>query len=253
MPGRGLVPGDGRNRRVQAPAARRVARPLVAAAPWRRARRCLLSLAPHRCWRSRSSTSPRSSRCSSRRSGASTRSPAKLVHNWTLDNFRTLWQQSTYRTDRAADDLDRRGGDGHGRDHRVPVRLLHGAGRAGGRTRAVLFVLVLLPLWASLPRARLRVAADPQLRTACSTGRCTRSGCRRPGSRTRTRRCGSSSRYIWLPFMILPVYAALERIPHSYIEASRDLGAQGLPHAPHGDPAARAARHRRRARSSRSR
>ena len=34
--------------------------------------------------------------------------------------------------------------------------------------------------------------------------------------------------YIWLPFMILPVYAALERIPHSYIEASRDLGARGF-------------------------
>jgi putative spermidine/putrescine transport system permease protein len=28
--------------------------------------------------------------------------------------------------------------------------------------------------------------------------------------------------------MILPVYAALERIPHSYIEASRDLGASGF-------------------------
>jgi putative spermidine/putrescine transport system permease protein len=34
--------------------------------------------------------------------------------------------------------------------------------------------------------------------------------------------------YIWLPFMILPVYAALERIPDSYLEASRDLGARGL-------------------------
>ena len=32
--------------------------------------------------------------------------------------------------------------------------------------------------------------------------------------------------YIWLPFMILPVYAALERIPDSFIEASRDLGAK---------------------------
>jgi putative spermidine/putrescine transport system permease protein len=30
--------------------------------------------------------------------------------------------------------------------------------------------------------------------------------------------------YIWLPFMILPVYAALERIPDSYLEASQDLG-----------------------------
>jgi putative spermidine/putrescine transport system permease protein len=33
--------------------------------------------------------------------------------------------------------------------------------------------------------------------------------------------------YVWLPFMVLPVYASLERIPHSYIEASGDLGARG--------------------------
>src|SRR6266581_3801450 len=30
--------------------------------------------------------------------------------------------------------------------------------------------------------------------------------------------------YLWLPFMITPVYAALERIPASQIEASQDLG-----------------------------
>ena len=33
--------------------------------------------------------------------------------------------------------------------------------------------------------------------------------------------------YVWLPFMVLPVYAALERIPDSYLEASGDLGAGG--------------------------
>lgn len=33
--------------------------------------------------------------------------------------------------------------------------------------------------------------------------------------------------YIWFPFMVLPVYASLERIPYSYIEASADLGAHG--------------------------
>jgi putative spermidine/putrescine transport system permease protein len=33
--------------------------------------------------------------------------------------------------------------------------------------------------------------------------------------------------YVWLPFMILPIYAALERVPGSLIEASRDLGAKG--------------------------
>ncbi len=32
--------------------------------------------------------------------------------------------------------------------------------------------------------------------------------------------------YLWLPFMILPVQAALERVPGSLIEASADLGAQ---------------------------
>ncbi len=31
--------------------------------------------------------------------------------------------------------------------------------------------------------------------------------------------------YMWLPFMILPVMAAIERIPGSYLEASADLGA----------------------------
>jgi putative spermidine/putrescine transport system permease protein len=30
--------------------------------------------------------------------------------------------------------------------------------------------------------------------------------------------------YIWLPYMILPIYAGLERIPSSYLEASADLG-----------------------------
>jgi putative spermidine/putrescine transport system permease protein len=32
--------------------------------------------------------------------------------------------------------------------------------------------------------------------------------------------------YLWLPFMILPVQAALERVPTSYLEASSDLGAR---------------------------
>lgn len=32
--------------------------------------------------------------------------------------------------------------------------------------------------------------------------------------------------YMWLPFMILPIMAAIERIPGSYLEASADLGAR---------------------------
>ena len=31
--------------------------------------------------------------------------------------------------------------------------------------------------------------------------------------------------YIWLPYMILPIQSALERVPHDYVEAAADLGA----------------------------
>ena len=34
--------------------------------------------------------------------------------------------------------------------------------------------------------------------------------------------------YLWLPFTILPIYAALERVPGSLIEASSDLGARNF-------------------------
>ena len=34
--------------------------------------------------------------------------------------------------------------------------------------------------------------------------------------------------YLWLPYMILPVFAAFERVPDSLIDASADLGASDL-------------------------
>lgn len=33
--------------------------------------------------------------------------------------------------------------------------------------------------------------------------------------------------YMWLPFVVAPIYAAVERIPDSYLEASEDLGGRG--------------------------
>ena len=33
--------------------------------------------------------------------------------------------------------------------------------------------------------------------------------------------------YLWLPYMILPIFAGLERIPNSLLEASADLGGKG--------------------------
>ena len=43
--------------------------------------------------------------------------------------------------------------------------------------------------------------------------------------------------YLWLPYMILPVYAGFERLPESHLEASADLGAKGTAHVPAGHPA----------------
>jgi putative spermidine/putrescine transport system permease protein len=34
--------------------------------------------------------------------------------------------------------------------------------------------------------------------------------------------------YLWLPYMIIPVYAAFERLPESHLEASADLGARAV-------------------------
>jgi len=33
--------------------------------------------------------------------------------------------------------------------------------------------------------------------------------------------------YLWLPYMILPIYAGLDRLPNSLMEASADLGGRG--------------------------
>ena len=52
--------------------------------------------------------------------------------------------------------------------------------------------------------------------------------------------------YVWLPFMILPMQASLERVPASLIEASGDLGAGAAPDLPPRHPAAGDPRRRRR-------
>ena len=48
--------------------------------------------------------------------------------------------------------------------------------------------------------------------------------------------------YVFLPFMILPVYAAMERFDRLYLEAALDLGAGALAHPVFGFTAANFAR-----------
>ena len=93
---------------------------------------------------------------------------------------------------------------------------------ASPRTRRILFIAATLPLWISyLVRVyswRIILADDGFLNW--SLGFVGLSG---PGPLGDVPIAVVFS-YIWLPYMILPLYAGLERIPQSLVEASSDLG-----------------------------
>lgn len=94
---------------------------------------------------------------------------------------------------------------------------------ASPRVRRGLVVAVLTPLWASyLVKAyawREMLAGDGVLNWALAP-----IGVRGPGFGLTATVVVLS--YLWLPFMILPVYAGLERLPDSLLDASGDLGAR---------------------------
>jgi len=97
---------------------------------------------------------------------------------------------------------------------------------ASRRTRGVLFVMVLLPLWSSY---LVRVYA---WQTILGHNGAINWGLHGVGLPDQNLAYTNTAvwlvfSYIWLPFMVLPIYAALERIPDSYLEASADLGARG--------------------------
>jgi putative spermidine/putrescine transport system permease protein len=98
---------------------------------------------------------------------------------------------------------------------------------ASRRTRAVLFVMVLLPLWSSY---LVRIYA---WQTILAHDGAINWSLAKIGLPTQSLSYTNWAMwivfsYVWLPFMVLPVYAALERIPDSYLEASADLGARGF-------------------------
>ncbi|HEV7398983.1 MAG TPA: ABC transporter permease [Solirubrobacterales bacterium] len=93
---------------------------------------------------------------------------------------------------------------------------------ASRRGKAILIVAVLLPLWSSylvkVYAWRTMLSAGGVINWALAP-----LGLSGPGF-------GSTAvwlvmSYLWLPYMILPIYAGLERIPNSLISASEDLGA----------------------------
>jgi putative spermidine/putrescine transport system permease protein len=149
---------------------------------------------------------------------------SEVVHEVGLDNFRTLWEQDVYR--------------------RITIRTVglaaavtvtdavlafpiayYMARMASSRTRGLLIVAILTPLWASylvkVYAWRTILAGEGILNWALDP-----LGLEGPGYTTTGTWLVFT--YLWLPFMILPIYAGLERIPNSLLEASADLGARGL-------------------------
>jgi putative spermidine/putrescine transport system permease protein len=93
---------------------------------------------------------------------------------------------------------------------------------ASRRGKAVLVVAILLPLWSSylvkVYAWRTMLSANGVIEWALGP-----LGLHSPGYGNVAVWLVMS--YLWLPYMILPIYAGLERIPDSLIAASEDLGA----------------------------
>ncbi len=147
---------------------------------------------------------------------------AEIVHEPTLDNFETLVTEPVYR------DITLRT-VGMAAAVTVACAILafpiayYMARIASPRARRLLVVAILIPLWASylvkVYTWRTILAENGVLNWLLEPF-----GIEGPGySLVGTWLVFT---YLWLPYMILPIYAGLERIPSSLLEASADLGAR---------------------------
>ena len=95
---------------------------------------------------------------------------------------------------------------------------------ASRRTKAILVIAVLVPLWSSylvkVLSWRNMLGGGGLIDWALEPF-----GLSSPGLQGNTSVWLVMS-YLWLPYMILPIFAGLERIPNSLISASEDLGAK---------------------------
>ena len=147
----------------------------------------------------------------------------KIVQVWNLDNFQTIVSDPIYRLI-------------IGRTVLISVLVTitdavlafpfayFMARVASRRTQTFLFAAVLLPLWASyLARVYawiLILNHDGVLNWGFRS-----IGLPSPNIGYTNVAMWLVFSYIWLPFMIVPVYGALERLPDSLLEAAADLGA----------------------------
>jgi putative spermidine/putrescine transport system permease protein len=149
----------------------------------------------------------------------------KLVHHWTLANFHQLVSGGPYlsiagRTIGIAAAVTVT-------DAVLAFPLAYFMARVAPRSvRTAIFVGVLMPLWSSY---LVRVYAWTTILSGTGPLNWALNGVGLPDAHIVYTNWAMwvVFSYVWLPFMVLPVYAAIERIPDSFLEASSDLGARG--------------------------
>jgi putative spermidine/putrescine transport system permease protein len=145
-----------------------------------------------------------------------------VVHTVSLRNFSTLLEADVYRTIAVRSLVVAVSVTVIDAVIALPIAYFM-AKVAGSRAQRLLVVAVLMPLWASyLVKAyawRVMFARGGVLDWALEPV-----GLHGPGFGLPA--VVATQAYLWLPFMILPVFAGLERIPDALLEASADVGAR---------------------------
>jgi putative spermidine/putrescine transport system permease protein len=144
----------------------------------------------------------------------------KIVHEYGLQNFKELAETPVYRQIVARTVLIAALVTLTDAILAFPIAF-YMAKVASPRMRALLVVAVLMPLWSSylvkVYTWRIMLQNDGIINWALEPF-----GLNGPGFGNVATWLVFS--YLWLPFMVLPVYAGLERIPNSMLDASGDLG-----------------------------
>jgi putative spermidine/putrescine transport system permease protein len=144
----------------------------------------------------------------------------QVVQDYSLQNFQTLVENDVYRSIVFRTVLIAAAVTVTDAILAFPIAF-YMAKLARPRVRALLVVAVLMPLWSSylvkVYSWRIILAEDGILNWALDP-----LGLSGPGFGNVATWLVFS--YLWLPYMILPIYAGLERIPDSLLDASGDLG-----------------------------
>jgi putative spermidine/putrescine transport system permease protein len=146
----------------------------------------------------------------------------ELIKGFTFDNYKELWNTDVYRTVAFRT-------IGIASAVTVTDALLafpiafYMAKLASPRVKGILVVAILMPLWSfylvKVYAWQTMLSAHGIINWALDP-----IGLSGPGFGATAVWIVES--YLWLPYMILPIYAGLERIPDSLLSASEDLGAK---------------------------